>query len=220
MLLEVRELTAGYRWKRVVFSACLEVGEEELAYIYGPSSSGKSTLLKGIVGRARIFSGTRVFDGRDLSKVKIGEMSKIGLIYIPQKGGFFGSLTVKEHFKLVSETPSLPRNVLSLMDKLGFPFKELENVKAEKLRLEDKRILSLIIALALNPKLLMIDEPFEGLNDFTTIREAIKLIKNDLHTSQIVASRFPPQKVGLTPDKLFFMKSGFLTPSRFSSSSL
>jgi ABC-type branched-subunit amino acid transport system ATPase component len=210
-MLKVEGLSSGYRKKKVVFEASFSVGKEELVYIWGPPSSGKSTLLKTIVGKVKPTSGKKTFEGRDLTKVRPEEIPKLGIAFIPQKGGHFDGLAVQEHFQLVLKEPMPPQNLLNLMKELGFQFEKMRSLKARKLELLDKRILGMFTALAISPKLLIYDEPFEGLEDPKPMARALRLVKDRLRLTMLIVSRTNPEESSLNPDKVYFMRNGFLT---------
>lgn len=209
--MEVEGLSSGYGKKRVIFEASFSVRNEELVYIWGPPSSGKSTLLKAIIGKVKSTSGKRTFEGKDLSQVKLEELPRLGIAFIPQKGGHFDGLAVQEHFQLVLKEPMPPQNLLNLMKELGFQFEKMKALKAKKLGLLDKRILGMFTVLTLSPKLLIYDEPFEGLEDPKPMAGALRLIKDRLRLTMLVVSRTGPEESTLNPDKVYFMRNGFLT---------
>lgn len=216
-MLVVEGLTVGYRQKRVVHDAHLTVGEGEFVYIFGPPNSGKSTLLKGIAGRARVFSGSKRFWGSSLAGLGPERMAGFGLILIPQKGGYFEGLKVSEHFKLAVGSEHPPEEVGRLMNELSITFDP--ETKVKKLGLLERRLLALLMVLSLKPKLIMYDEPFDGLDDARDMARAILKVHRKFGQAFLVASRLNPGGLGIRPDKLYFMKAGFLTASRFSSSS-
>lgn len=215
-MLVVKELTVGYRQRRVVHSACLTVEEGELVYIFGPSNSGKSTLLKGIAGRAKVFSGEKRFRGNSLIGLGPEKMAGIGLILIPQKGGYFEGLKVSEHFKLAVGLETPPEEVRRLMEGLSAGFEP--EMKVKKLGLLERRLLALFVVLSLKPKLVMYDEPFDGLDDARDMAKAILAAHKMFNQTFLIASRLNPKDLGIKPDRLYFMKAGFLTASPSSNS--
>lgn len=216
-MLVVEGLTVGYRQKRVVHGAYLTVNKGELVYIFGPPNSGKSTLLKGIAGRAKVFSGERRFEGSSLRGLGPERMAGLGLILISQKGGYFEGLKVSEHFKLAVGSEHPPEEVMRLMKELSVTFEP--EIKVKKLGLLEKRLLALFVVLSLKPRLIMYDEPFDGLDDAKDMARAILTAHKTFDQTFLIASRLDPKGLGMRPDKLYFMKAGFLTASRFSSSS-
>ncbi len=217
VLLVIEELTVGYRRKRVVHGAYLTVNEGELVYILGPPNSGKSTLLKGIVGRAKVFSGERRFEGNSLAGLGPEKMAGLGLLLIPQKGGYFEGLKVSEHFKLAVGSEHPPEEVRRLMDELSITLEP--EMKVKKLSLLERRLLALFVVLSLKPKLIMYDEPFDGLDDAEGMARAILTAHKTFGQAFLIASRLDPKGLGMRPDRLYFMKAGFLTASPSSSSS-
>lgn len=160
-MLELQGLTGGWGPTTVVEDLNLTLATGETIAVIGRNGVGKSTLLELIVGRAQRRSGSVRLDGVDISKIPIHARALAGLGYVPQEREVFKSLTVKEHFT-IAERPSgrwHEESIISLFPSLG----ERINNLGSQLSGGEQQMLSIARALIGNPKVLLMDEPSEGL---------------------------------------------------------
>lgn len=166
-ILAVEGLRAGYGQTRVLFGLDLSIAAGETITVVGRNGSGRSTLVKAIAGRiAR--SGTIRFDGVDLSAAPAFRVARAGIAYVPESREIFADLTVEENL-LLGEPVGRPaaggfdwslRHAYEVFPRL----RERSLTAAGVLSGGEQQMLALARALMGRPKLLLVDEPTEGLS--------------------------------------------------------
>ena len=159
-MLDIRKLSGGWGPTLVVEDLSLEVATGETVAIVGRNGVGKTTLLELVVGRARRRGGSIRLGGVDLTGLPIHERAKRGLGYVPQGREVFPSLTVAEHLDIAVRPGAwtVPR-VIDLFPRLG----ERLSSHGNQLSGGEQQMLAVARALLGNPRVLLMDEPFEGL---------------------------------------------------------
>jgi branched-chain amino acid transport system ATP-binding protein len=169
-LLQVDMLKAGYGQSTVLDALSFSMGTESVAII-GRNGMGKTTLCKAIMGLVRPTRGSIVFDGTDLAGLPPEKISRSGIGYVPQGRRLFPSLTVDEHLRMLSNRTNGKRwdtkAVYELFPRLAM---RRQNRGAE-LSGGEQQMLAVGRALMLNSRLIIMDEPSEGLAP--TIVEAL-----------------------------------------------
>ncbi|MBB4305700.1 branched-chain amino acid transport system ATP-binding protein [Rhodobium orientis] len=164
-MLEISGLHTGYGEKRVLHGVDLTVGEGEVVTLLGRNGAGKTTTLKAVMSLLPAMEGEIRFDGRPLKKVKTYDLSALGLSFVPENRGIFPSLSVRENLEL---TRSTRREVADgwTMERVFefFPrLRERLDNGGSQLSGGEQQMLAIARGLLLNPKLLILDEPTEGL---------------------------------------------------------
>jgi branched-chain amino acid transport system ATP-binding protein len=158
--LEVRQLVGGWGQTTVVEDVSLTIGSGETVSIIGRNGVGKSTFLELIVGRAQRHSGEIRIGGVDCSHARIYRRSDSGLGYVPQEREVFPSLTVHENLSIaVRPGPWDEERVFAMFPGLAQRAKSM----GWQLSGGEQQMLSIARALVGNPKVLLMDEPMEGL---------------------------------------------------------
>jgi branched-chain amino acid transport system ATP-binding protein len=174
-LFEVQDLHGYYGSAHVLQGVSFSMGAEPVALI-GRNGMGKSTLCAAIVGLLDKASGSVKLEGRELMGKAAYKIAGAGIGYVPQGRRLFQSLTVDEHFQIVG-APSgaawTPARVYELFPRLG----ERKNVSGTSLSGGEQQMLAIGRALLTNPKLLIMDEPSEGLAP-TIVEGLIQTIKD------------------------------------------
>lgn len=155
MVLKINNLTIGYNEDVILKDINITISNNESVGIIGDNGSGKSTFLKAIIGISRIFSGKIIFNDKELNDLKPWERTTEGLLYIPQIGGLFPEMTVKEHFHLVPRNKSREKNIFSKFEWIN----RARHTKVSFLSGGQQRFLAIILASFLKPKLIIFDEP-------------------------------------------------------------
>jgi branched-chain amino acid transport system ATP-binding protein len=160
-MLELQAVEGGYGLSRVLHGVTLRAGAGEVVSLLGRNGAGKSTTLKSIVGLVEVTGGHIRFDGRDITRRPTHEISRLGVGYVPEERRIFGDLTVAENL-LVGAKGAGPwgaARVYEFFPKLG----ELAGRRAGSLSGGEQQMLTVARTLMGNPRVLLLDEPSEGL---------------------------------------------------------
>ncbi len=168
LLLKAQGLCKTYGERKVVDNVCLEIGAGEIVGLLGPNGAGKTTSFYMVAGLVRPDVGSVMFAGKDVSGLPMHIRARLGMGYLPQEESIFRKLTVEENLMAILETRSdLSRKekkekMMELLER--FHITKLQKSHAIQLSGGEKRRLTIARALASNPKLLMLDEPFAGVD--------------------------------------------------------
>jgi len=163
-LLEVRDLAAGYGDTDILRGLSLEVGDGELIAVIGPNGAGKSTLLKTLAGLVRPRGGRITLGGADVTGAGTRRIVESGLCYVPQEANVFASLTVWENLAIgawmaAGALDDRARQVVELFPILA----QRRRARAGTLSGGERQMLAMAMALMVEPRLLLLDEPSAGL---------------------------------------------------------
>lgn len=164
--LEVKNVYSGYDSIDIVKDASLRILEGEIVALIGPNGSGKSTLLKTVLGFLDVRRGEIIFNGESIAETEPHKLIKKGIQYIPQGRVTFRNMTVDENLRMSLWTVENEEEIRKRKERAlqQFPIlKEKKNQKAHSLSGGQKQMLSLSRAVALEPDLLILDEPSLGL---------------------------------------------------------
>ncbi|HVB46862.1 MAG TPA: branched-chain amino acid ABC transporter ATP-binding protein/permease [Burkholderiales bacterium] len=167
-LLQCSGINAFYGKSHVLMDAALDVREGEIVALLGRNGAGKSTLLKTLAGLLRPASGRIEFDGRDIADLPAPDIARAGIGYVPQGRGLFAGMTVAENLALgrLARATDGRRGVVWSEQQIfeHFPrLKERMHVAADYLSGGEQQMAAVARALSGNVRLLLLDEPFEGL---------------------------------------------------------
>jgi branched-chain amino acid transport system ATP-binding protein len=171
-LLAIENLRAGYGEAVVLPNMSLRLPEGEVLAALGRNGTGKTTLINSIVGVTRRLSGTIALSGRDITLMRPDERARAGIGWVPQERNIFRSLTVEENMTAVAQPgPWTVDKVYEMFPRL----KERRNNFGNQLSGGEQQMLAIGRALTLNPKVLLLDEPTEGLAPII-VEELLKAI--------------------------------------------
>jgi branched-chain amino acid transport system ATP-binding protein len=161
-LLEVTSLNSYYADSHILFDLALRVEAHEVVALLGRNGAGKSTTLKSLMGVVRPRSGTVMFDGHNIAGQPAHAIAQAGMQLVPEDRRIFGSLDVEENIVLASLTAA---NAWPLDRIYGiFPrLKERRRSRGTDLSGGEQQMLAIARALVRDPKIVLLDEPFEGL---------------------------------------------------------
>ena len=187
--LEARHLQKSYGSRKVVHDVSISVKKGEVVGLLGPNGAGKTTSFYMIVGLVRADGGTITIDGQPVAHLPIHRRSRLGLSYLPQEASIFRKLNVEDNVRAVLE---LQR------DENGKPLKSdeiekrltslLQELRVDHLRASpsvalsggERRRVEIARALATNPRFILLDEPFAGIDPIAVIeiQRIIGFLKN------------------------------------------
>ena len=165
--LSARGLVKVYRKRRVVADVALDVSQGEIVGLLGPNGAGKTTTFYMIVGLIGPDEGEVYLDRQELTRVPMFKRARAGIGYLAQEPSIFRKLTVEQNILAILETMPLARaerraRLERLLDELGI--KHLRKAKAYSLSGGERRRLEITRALVSEPKFMLLDEPFAGVD--------------------------------------------------------
>ena len=166
-VLEAEGLTKIYRGRKVVNYVALRLQQGEIVGLLGPNGAGKTTTFYMIVGLIQPLSGKILLDGEDITKLPMYERARRGIGYLSQEPSIFRKLSVEDNILAILETLPLSaaersERLEKLLDELSI--KRLRKSKAYALSGGERRRLEITRALVTDPKFMMLDEPFAGVD--------------------------------------------------------
>jgi branched-chain amino acid transport system ATP-binding protein len=166
-MLSVRNLTVDVEGSRVLRGISFDVKAGELVCLVGRNGAGKTTSLRTIMGFRKAAAGSITFDGVDLAGLRPYRIARLGVGFAPEESEVFGELTVAENIALPTWTHPHARAAEARIAEAYRVFPQLERYRARgghALSGGERKMVSIARALALGPKLLLLDEPTEGLS--------------------------------------------------------
>jgi len=198
-LLRLESLSAGYGKATVLQGVSLSVGQGKALALLGRNGVGKTTTLNSIVGLTRYQAGSILLDGAPIHKLAPERRVEAGIGWVPQERGIFRSLTVEENITAVARPG---RWTLEAAYQLFPRLKERRSNFGNQLSGGEQQMLSIARALALNPKILLLDEPTEGLAPIIVeeLLAAIGRIVRDEGMAAIIVEQHAQQILAITDE--------------------
>ena len=180
--LESRDLAKSYKGRRVVAGASIHIDKGEIVGLLGPNGAGKTTTFYMIVGLVAPDSGSIIFQGENITRYPVYKRARIGLGYLAQEPSIFRRLTVEDNLMAILETVSLTRvQRRERCDELLTEFNLAKVAKQRAFTLSggERRKLEIARALVQNPAILMLDEPFAGVDPLAVadIQQIVKKLQ-------------------------------------------
>lgn len=213
-MLTVSDLSTAYGMSRVLYGIDLDVGPAETVALLGRNGAGKTTLLRTIVGLQPESGGKVLFEGKDITTVPPFQRARRGIGYVPQGRGIFPHLTVEENLRMGlpaaagrGQDANVPEYVYDLFPVL----KTLRQRKGGVLSGGEQQQLAIGRALVTRPKLLILDEPTEGIQPSIVqqIDQAIQTIRQQLQISILLVEQFL-DFVWSTADRFYVLRRGIV----------
>lgn len=210
-MLAIKELVVDIEGSHILRKVSLDVAAGELVCLVGRNGAGKSTTFRTIMGQRAAKSGSITLDGRELRGLRPFEVARLGVGFAPEESEVFGDLTVAENILLPTwtrETARPPAEREALAYRV-FPQLERYRVRGgQQLSGGERKMVSIARALAVDPNLLLLDEPTEGLSPAVvpSIVEGIASIRQLGHAVLIAESNL--HHVPEFADRLYVIERG------------
>ncbi|GAA1052488.1 MAG: urea ABC transporter ATP-binding subunit UrtE [Dietzia sp.] len=213
-LLQMSGVRAGYGGSEVLHGVDLEVPAGGVAAVLGHNGAGKTTLLRAAVGLLPCKAGTITFDGQDITGLKPHGRVALGIGYVPQGQQSFTQLTTAENLRVVADGRKRGKALIDESLDLFPALKELLDRKAGLLSGGQRQQLAIARALITEPRLLVLDEPTEGIQP--NVVAEIERIIVDLASRGDLSVLLVEQHVGFSlraSDVFYVVESGRVTHS-------
>ena len=219
MILEIKDLEAGYGKFRVLEGVDIKLKPGEIVALIGPNGAGKSTVLKSVFGLTTIYKGKIIYRDKDITKLRTSELVSLGISYVPQGRQVFSSLTVKENLEMGAFITKDKAVIAKKTEEIFKKFPVLGEKKhdyAFTLSGGQQQMLAMGRALMQSPRLLLLDEPslglapktmkeiFERIIEINKEGTAILIVEQNAKKAMSIAHRtyvLEDGKVALTGDR-------------------
>jgi branched-chain amino acid transport system ATP-binding protein len=181
--LVLADVSVCYGTVEVVHGVNLSVGRGELVYLMGRNGVGKTTTLKAVMGLVPVRSGRILYEGAEVAGRQPFEMARLGIGYVPDNRRIFPFLSVRENLETFAENPGGDAGwTLAKIHELFPILKKRDGVRAGTLSGGEQEMLAVARALMRNPRMLLLDEPFEGLAPLVvgSLAEVFSRIKGEI----------------------------------------
>ncbi len=211
-LLRLKGVSAGYGEAIVISGIDLALRQGEALAVLGRNGTGKTTLLNTIIGVTRHRGGTITLAGQDLTRAQPDRRAMAGIGWVPQERNIFKSLTVEENMTAVARPgPWTLARAYEMFPRL----KERRTNLGNQLSGGEQQMLAVARALVLNPKLMLLDEPTEGLAPIIIeeLLAALKRIIRDEGMSAIVVEQHAQKILGVTDNAVILDRGAIVHAS-------
>lgn len=184
MILKTEELVKKYKQRTVVKGVSVEVSQGEIVGLLGPNGAGKTTTFYMIVGLIKPFSGHVYLDGQEITQFPMYKRAQLGIGYLAQEASVFRQMSVEDNiysvmqFKEDMTKQQRAEKLESLLDEFGL--QHIRRSKGIQLSGGERRRCEIARALAIDPKFILLDEPFAGVDPIAVedIQRVVSKLKN------------------------------------------
>jgi len=207
-MLEIRNLDVAYGHAKVLHDVSLDIEKGQMVFFIGRNGAGKTTLLKTIIGLLKPQKGSITYQRQDISNLSPEQLYRKGLRYVAQEKKVFGNLTVQENIEIAAFASGEPMDIaLNKVTSIYPKLKDFLKTKAGQLSGGQRQILLVGRSLVGDPKLLLIDEPTQGLAAIV-IDEIVNILTGlkDRVSAVIVEQNLA--MVNRLADRIYVLKEG------------
>jgi|TARA_B100001093_G_scaffold167521_1_gene160153 lipopolysaccharide export system ATP-binding protein len=179
MILKADKISKNYGKKSILHDIDADINVNEISGLLGPNGAGKTTLFYILAGLLRPSEGEIIFDKSIITRKTISERANLGIVYLPQEPSIFRNLSVLENIKSAFEIQKINKVDIDLKTEEVLNDFDIESIamqKGNQLSGGQRRRVEIARSISLNPKFIMLDEPFAGI-DPIAIHEIKELIK-------------------------------------------
>jgi branched-chain amino acid transport system ATP-binding protein len=211
-MLRVTDLESGYGPMQVLWKPSLEVKAGTITSMLGPNGVGKSTLLGTILGSVPLWNGTITYEGKDISRLPSHKKVDLGLTLVPEGRNLFSGMTVFENLQMGAyrkEAQKYMEESLDLVYTLFPILKEREKQIAGSLSGGQQQMVTIARALMTKPKMIMLDEPSQGLAPklIGEVFETIEKLKEEVGLTILLVEQNAAAALG-SADYVYIMHEG------------
>ena len=209
--LEAKNLAKTIKKTKIVHDISLIVNSKEIVGLLGPNGAGKTTSFYMVCGLTNATEGEVFLDGNDITKLPLSKRAQLGIGYLPQESSIFKDLTVEENLRIAGEALNLKKDILNPRIEKLLEIFNIEPIRArEGIRLSggERRRVEIARALVGEPKFLLLDEPFAGVDPIAVldIQNIIKQLV-ELDMGILITDHNVRETLGIC-DRAYVMKSG------------
>ncbi len=211
-LLEVTKLVKSYNRRVVVNDVSFLIRQQEIVGLLGRNGAGKTTTFRMILGMVEPDSGAVAFDARDVTFLPMYKRARLGIGYLPQERSDFRQLTVMQNLLAILETLDLDRRerlrrANALLQQYGLVRQQSQ--KAQTLSGGERRRLEIARALVTDPKLILLDEPFSGVDPIFVedLQKDVRRLKEEFGKSVLITDHNVSQTLGVC-DRALIINDG------------
>ena len=210
MNLEVKNLCAWYGAAQILFDVSFTVEPGEVVALMGRNGAGKSTTIKAIMGLVGRRAGSVRFDGHDLMPLKTFQIARLGLGWVPEDRRVFADLTVLENLDVgrrpAARTAWTPERLFDLFPNLA----EMRERPAGRMSGGEQQMLTVARTLMGNPRLVLLDEPSEGVAPVVVERMADAILELKKRGLSVLLSEQNLNFAGLVCDRIYILEKGHI----------
>lgn len=215
MSLLIYQLHSGYGKKEVLHGVSLSINEKEIVVMIGHNGAGKTTLLKSIFGLVKVSSGDVTYNQKSMRGFSPNKIMQEGIVYVPQERNVFPGLTVLENLQvsdhIFNKTATFEKRLEQITNL--FPvIKERTAQRAGVLSGGEQKMLALSMALIVQPKLILLDEPSLGLSPINVKRfmDTLKLLNQEMDFTIFLVEQNIKQSLRIA-NRVYVMKGGLIS---------
>ncbi|HYS14610.1 MAG TPA: ABC transporter ATP-binding protein [Burkholderiaceae bacterium] len=209
-LLSAQSLNAWYGRAHILFDVALDVGPGEVVGLMGRNGAGKSTTLKAIMGLVAQRTGSVQFDGRSIEALEPFEISRAGIGFVPEDRRIFTDLTVLENLE-IGRRPAHPGAPTWTVERLFdlFPnLREMPHRLGDRMSGGEQQMLTVARTLMGNPRLVLLDEPSEGVAPLIVEQMAAMIIELKRHGLSVLLSEQNVPFAAAVCDRVYVLEKG------------